>query len=128
MVSSKTATMVAFANISIMIFFFLIPYLILGGLLVVFIVRSRKLNRELAAEKAQAKPDPDTAELSLGAAIRAERQRCGMTQEELAEQLGVSRQAVSKWENDSAAPGSANLLALAQLFGISVDELLKMSK
>ncbi|MBQ2698361.1 MAG: helix-turn-helix transcriptional regulator [Firmicutes bacterium] len=105
-----------------MLFIFFLPYLILGALLVVFIIRSRKLNRQLAQQ------DSDRAELSLGAAIRTERQRCGMTQEELAEQLGVSRQAVSKWENDTAAPGSANLLSLAQLFGISVDELLKMSK
>ena len=52
------------------------------------------------------------------------RREHGYTQEELAEKLGVSRQAVSKWERQEASPDTDNLIALARLYGISVDELL----
>lgn len=42
----------------------------------------------------------------------------------MAETLGVSRQAVSKWENGTSAPSTTNLIALAGLYGISAEELL----
>ena len=61
---------------------------------------------------------------SLGEAIRYHRTRCKMTQEFVAESLGVSRQAVSKWESGTADPSTSNLLALAKLFGVSAEELL----
>ena len=62
---------------------------------------------------------------SLGQAIKEERTRCKMPQEFVAQQLGVSRQAVSKWENGTADPSTANLLALTQLFGVPAEELLR---
>ena len=62
---------------------------------------------------------------SLGEVLRAERTRCKMTQEFVAESLGVSRQAISKWENGNSDPTTSNLLALAKLYGISAEELLK---
>ncbi len=62
---------------------------------------------------------------SLGDVLRTERTRCKMTQEFVAESLGVSRQAVSKWENGVADPSTANLLALAKLYGVSAEALLK---
>lgn len=62
---------------------------------------------------------------SLGEAIKHHRTRCNMTQEFVAESLGVSRQAVSKWESGASDPSTSNLLALAKLFGISAEELLK---
>ena len=62
---------------------------------------------------------------SLGEALKENRVRCQMTQEFVAEHLGVSRQAVSKWENGSSDPSTSNLLALAKLYGISAEELLK---
>ncbi len=48
-----------------------------------------------------------------------------MTQEFVAGALGVSRQAVSKWEQGRAAPSTANLLALAKLYGACAEELLQ---
>ena len=48
-----------------------------------------------------------------------------MTQEFVSESIGVSRQAVSKWENDASDPSTSNLLALAKLYGISAEDLLK---
>ena len=49
----------------------------------------------------------------------------GMSQEELADKLGVSRQAISRWEMGTSDPSTSNLFALAKLYGISVEELLK---
>ena len=48
-----------------------------------------------------------------------------LSQEALAEKLGISRQAVSKWENGTSDPSTANLIALAKLYGVSAEELLK---
>ena len=48
----------------------------------------------------------------------------GLSQEALAEQLGISRQAVSKWERAESSPDTANLITLAKLYNISLDELL----
>ena len=62
---------------------------------------------------------------SLGETIKEYRTGGNMTQEFLAEHLGVSRQAVSKWESGASDPSTANLLALAKLFGVSAAELLK---
>lgn len=52
------------------------------------------------------------------------RKKKGLSQEKVAEYIGVSRQAVTKWENNISRPSSDNLFKLAQLFGISVDVLL----
>ena len=52
------------------------------------------------------------------------RQEHGYSQEELAEALGVSRQAISNWERGATSPDTNNLVALARLYKVSVDELL----
>lgn len=62
---------------------------------------------------------------SLGEALKENRIRCQMTQEFVAETLGVSRQSVSKWENGSSDPNTSNLIALAKLYKISPEELLE---
>ncbi|HIW76496.1 MULTISPECIES: helix-turn-helix domain-containing protein [Gordonibacter] len=56
--------------------------------------------------------------------LAARRRQAGLSQEALAAQLGVSRQAVSKWERSESSPDTDNLIALAQLYGVSLDELL----
>ncbi len=61
--------------------------------------------------------------MSLGERIGQYRRSLGVSQEELGARLGVSRQAVSKWETDAATPDMANLIALAKEFGVSVAEL-----
>ena len=55
--------------------------------------------------------------------LKSHRTARHMSQEYIAEQLGVTRQAVSKWESGTSEPSTANLLALAKLYGISLDEL-----
>ena len=52
------------------------------------------------------------------------RRAAGLTQEELAEKLGVSRQAVSKWECSESSPDTDNLISLARLYDVSLDDLL----
>jgi len=52
------------------------------------------------------------------------RKKAGLSQEELADKLGVSRQAVSKWECSESSPDTDNLIALAKIYGISLDELI----
>jgi transcriptional regulator with XRE-family HTH domain len=61
---------------------------------------------------------------SLGEVLKTHRTSCHMTQEFVAESIGVTRQAVSKWENGTADPSTSNLLALAKLYGVSAEELL----
>ena len=61
---------------------------------------------------------------SIGNRISKYRKEKGLTQEELANHMGVSPQAVSKWENDQTCPDISALPKLAQLFGVTVDELL----
>lgn len=56
--------------------------------------------------------------------LAARRKQAGLSQEALAERLGVSRQAVSKWERSESSPDTDNLIALAQLYGVSLDDLL----
>lgn len=52
------------------------------------------------------------------------RKQAGYSQEELAAKIGVSRQAISKWERGEASPDTDNLIALSRLYGVSLDEML----
>ena len=65
---------------------------------------------------------------TLGNKIQKLRKERKMTQEELAEKLNVTSQAVSKWETDNSYPDITILVKLADIFGCSVDELLGREK
>ena len=52
------------------------------------------------------------------------RKKNGFSQEELAEKIGVSRQAVSKWERGEASPDTENLIMLAKVYNVTLDELI----
>lgn len=65
---------------------------------------------------------------SLGEVIKRHRMECKMTQEFVADALGVSRQAVSKWESGASDPSTSNLSALAKLFGTTAEEILRELK
>ena len=62
--------------------------------------------------------------MNLSDKLIALRKNAGMSQEELAEKLDVSRQAISRWENGSAKPDADHLLQIGKLFGVTVDYLL----
>lgn len=63
-------------------------------------------------------------DLAMAQRLVDRRKAAGLSQEALAAQLGVSRQAVSKWERSESSPDADNLIALAALYGVSLDELL----
>lgn len=67
-------------------------------------------------------------EETLGKRIVFHRKRLGLTQDALAELMGVTAQAVSKWENDQSCPDIGALPKLAEIFGISTDELLGVER
>ena len=62
--------------------------------------------------------------MTLAEKLKFLRKQAGMSQEQLAEKLGVSRQAVTKWETDAGIPDIENVIAISALFDISIDELL----
>ena len=63
--------------------------------------------------------------MELGKRLKEYRARAGMTQDELAEKLFVSRQTISNWENDKSYPDIHSLLMLGDVFGVSLDTLVK---
>ena len=97
--------------------------LALWALFIYVIVLIVRALRKYLRSNQEGKSPPEQIK-SLGEALKARRTQRGFTQEYVAEALGVSRQAVSKWENGSSEPSTANLMALAKLYGLSVDELL----
>ena len=64
-------------------------------------------------------------EINLGRVLIENRHRLGVTQEELASHIGVSKAAVSKWETGASDPSTSNLLTLAKLFNTTAEELLR---
>ena len=104
---------------------FMAPLILVLLALVVYLVvlLIRALRKYLRS--GEVRQENRTAVESLAKALKGHRERCRMTQEFVAESIGVSRQAVSKWETGAADPSTANLLALAKLYGVSPEELLR---
>ncbi len=94
----------------------IITFLIVGIFVVKALIRYIK-SKDVRKEKSGVKK-------SLGEVLKQHREECKMTQEFVAESIGVSRQAVSKWENGISDPSTSNLIALAKLFKISAEDLL----
>lgn len=68
--------------------------------------------------------EQEAGSMTLGERIREQRKSAGFSQETLAERMGISRQAVTKWESGQSAPSSDNLFKLAQVLGCPVSALL----
>lgn len=66
--------------------------------------------------------------MTFGEKLKSIRRQSGMSQEKLAEKIGVSRQAITKWETDRGIPDIENMMAISELFDISVDELISEQK
>lgn len=101
----------------------LIEVSIWAGIVYLFVLLIKALRKYL--KSGEVRKETAAVRKSLGETLKDHRIRCCMTQEFVAERLGVSRQAVSKWENGTSDPSTSNLLALAKLFGVSAEELLK---
>ena len=63
--------------------------------------------------------------MEIGNKINQLRKLSGMTQEQLAEKLNVSRQTISKWESDSTSPDLESIVKISRIFHVSLDDLLK---
>ena len=83
----------------------------------------RALRKYLSSEPQR--KEQEVLRRSLGEVLKEHRTRCGRTLDFVAESLGGSRQAVSKWENGTADPATSNLLKLARLYGITPEELIR---
>ena len=94
-----------------------------AGIVYLFILIVKSLKKYVNSK--EVREEKKAVAKSLGEALKENRIRCQMTQEFVAETLGVSRQSVSKWENGSSDPNTSNLIALAKLYKISPEELLE---
>ena len=113
-------TLIALAPVTILVT--VINLLLYGGIIYLFILLIKALRKYL--KSGNVRKEQVAVRMSLGEALKENRVRCQMTQEFVAEHLGVSRQAVSKWENGTSDPSTSNLLALAKLYGVDATELL----
>lgn len=105
-------TIVLIVNVALLLGLLYLAYLLVKALRTY--IRSKEVRQERAVVKK-----------TLGETIKAYRMERNMTQEFVAESLGISRQAVSKWEKGTSDPSTSNLLALAKLYGVSAEELLE---
>ena len=96
---------------------------IFAGIVYLFVLIVKALRKYVNSK--EVREEKKVAARSLGEVLKENRIRCQMTQEFVAETLGASRQSVSKWENGTSDPNTSNLIALAKLYGISAEELLK---
>ena len=119
--TETTATANFPLSIILLIFGIVICVIIYLIVLIIKVLKKYLRSRETRREKVEIKK-------TLGETIKMYRTNCKMTQEFVAESLGVSRQAGSKWENGISDPSTSNLLALAKLFGVSAEEMLDCIK
>lgn len=109
-----------------MIFGTLLALLVDGIIIYIIILLVKALRKYL--KSSDVRKEKTETKRSLGETLKLYRTNCKMTQEFVAESLCVSRQAVSKWENGTSDPSTSNLLALAKLYGVSVEEILNKIK
>ena len=105
------------------VFNILITVALVAAVIYLFVLIVRALKKYIGSK--EVREEKQAAKRTLGESLKEHRTQCHMTQEFVAEALGVSRQTVSKWENGSADPSTTNLLALAKLYGVTAEELLR---
>ena len=94
-------------------------------ILMVLCIRALWIYIRTHAKAQEVKKETAAVRKTLSETLKDHRTRCKMTQEFVAESLGVSRQAVSKWETGESDPTMSNLVLLAQLYGVTLAELLE---
>ncbi len=109
------------AGVTIIFAILILAAAVLVGYLIYLLIKAlRKYINSKPAREEKAKNAR-----TLGEVLKNHRTECMMTQEFVAEAIGVSRQAVSKWESGQSDPSTTNLIALAKLYGIAPEDLLK---
>ena len=96
------------------------------GIIYLFILLCRALKKYIGSK--EVREEKSCVKKALGEILKEHRLNCKMTQEFVAERLGVSRQAVSKWESGASDPSMSNLIALAKLYGVAVEDILSQVK
>ena len=99
---------------------------IFSGTVYLFILLCRALKKYIGSK--EVREEKSSVKKALGEILKEHRVRCKMTQEFVAERLGVSRQAVSKWESGASDPSMSNLIALAKLYGVTAEDILSQVK
>ena len=110
-------------ELMIIVPYFLGPVVIFVLLAIVLVYAIKALRRYLRSTDGG--KQAEEVRKTLGETLRDKRIERGMTQELVAESRGVSRPAVSKWESGKTDPSTANLLALADLLGVPIEDLLR---
>ena len=117
------------ATVPILFGLILIPFfIIIVAIAIIFIVclfHKKKPKSQGYVPQEPVTPQQEEIRKTLGETLKELRTERNMTQEFVAESLGVSRQAVSKWENGSSEPSTSNLIAIAKLYETPPEELLK---
>ena len=113
---------------AIVIFIIVLPIVIaiFSGIVYLFVLICRALKKYIGSK--EVREEKNNVKKALGEILKEHRVRCKMTQEFVAERLGVSRQAVSKWESGASDPSMSNLIALAKLYGVTVEDILSQVK
>lgn len=91
--------------------------------LIIFLVLNNSKKKQIKEDPVQ--NEPETPSQSLAEKLKQKRIEAMMTQEEVAEAMKVSRQAVSKWEIGAPEPSTANLIELSKLYSVDLNELVK---
>ena len=126
-----SATTIFFAILNLLLFvvftavFLYVLVLVIKALKKYIKTEKQQKDMTMVQQPPELQKEETVVQQTLGERLKTVRMRYNMTQEFVAEQLGVSRQAVSKWESGKAEPSTANLLALAKLYDISVEDLIK---
>ena len=94
-------------------------------ILIVYLVNKNKPAKQSYVPQESVTPQQEEIRKTLGETLKELRTEKNMTQEFVAESLGISRQAVSKWENGTSEPSTSNLIAIAKLYESAPEELLK---
>ena len=93
-------------------------FLTIGGSIYLFILLCRALKKYISSS--DSRKESAIIKRSLGEGLKNHRTKKQMTQDFVAEAVGVNRKSVSKWEQGISDPSTSNLFALAKLFGVSV--------
>ena len=106
---------------------FLVSLIIIAGIIVCVVraANKRKPKKQNYIPPETVTPQQEEIRKNLAQTLKELRNDKNMTQEFVAESLGVTRQAVSKWENGTSEPSTSNLIAIAKLYDVAPEELLK---
>ena len=106
-------------------FLILAVAVVLPLVLLVLCIRALWIYIKTHTKAQEVKKETAAVRKTLAETLKDHRTRCRMTQEFVAESLGVSRQAVSKWETGDSDHSMSNLVLLAKLYGVPLEELLQ---